>query len=435
MTVVMTIAGSVGRVARGVLGSVSWRAMPVAVRVLAAVLVTFLAVVVVHLIADVDTPSPVYEPLYNSVLVGSAVLCLARGVFGRSERVAWTLIGVALALWAGGNLYWQFALSELAEAPYPSVADALLARIPSRRLPRRRAAGAQADAAARCPAVARRHHRRADHGRDQRRGRLRRGARVDRRRHRCGGDQPRLSARRHDPARHRHRRHGGRPRPAGPQLAVLRRGHRRLRRHRLDLPPADRQGHLRPRHAARHRMALGHAADGPRRLAARGAQAVHRRRAAQHPRADRARARQPRAAGLRPLRAHQPARADPRQRRARGGAHPPLPDAPREPRQPRQHAPPGAHRRPDRAREPIRAAARARRRGGRAGVAPAADVRSRRLQELQRLVRASGGRHAAGEARLAPRRRRSPPTAAPTGSVATSSACSPRGRPAGRPSH
>ena len=83
----MTIAGSVARVARGVLGSVSWRAMPVAVRVLAAVLVAFLAVVVVQdLIAGVDTPSPVYEPLYNGVLVGSAVLCLARGVLGRSER-------------------------------------------------------------------------------------------------------------------------------------------------------------------------------------------------------------------------------------------------------------------------------------------------------------------------------------------------------------
>ena len=38
-----------------------------------------------------------------------------------------------------------------------------------------------------------------------------------------------------------------------------------------------------------------------------------------------------------------------------------------EPRQPRQHPPPGAHRRPHRARQPIRAAARARRRAGRAG--------------------------------------------------------------------
>ena len=60
---------------------------------------------------------------YNAVLVGSAVLCLARGALGRSERLAWTVIGVSLALWAGGNLYWQFALSDLAEAPYPSVAD------------------------------------------------------------------------------------------------------------------------------------------------------------------------------------------------------------------------------------------------------------------------------------------------------------------------
>ena len=34
---------------------------------------------------------PVYEMVYNAVLVGSAVLCVARGVLGRSERVAWTV--------------------------------------------------------------------------------------------------------------------------------------------------------------------------------------------------------------------------------------------------------------------------------------------------------------------------------------------------------
>ena len=65
-----------------------------------------------------------YETFYNGILVGSAVLCIARGVLGRGERVAWTVVGVSLALWAGGNLYWQFALSDLAEAPYPSIADA-----------------------------------------------------------------------------------------------------------------------------------------------------------------------------------------------------------------------------------------------------------------------------------------------------------------------
>ena len=34
-------------------------------------------------------------------------------------------MGVALALYAAGNIYWQLALSDLAAAPYPSLADAL----------------------------------------------------------------------------------------------------------------------------------------------------------------------------------------------------------------------------------------------------------------------------------------------------------------------
>jgi hypothetical protein len=32
----------------------------------------------------------VYQAIYNSVLVGSALLCLSRGVLGRGERLAWT---------------------------------------------------------------------------------------------------------------------------------------------------------------------------------------------------------------------------------------------------------------------------------------------------------------------------------------------------------
>jgi two-component system cell cycle response regulator len=120
------IVASAARAARGVLGVVSWRAMPVVVRVLFGVLVTFLMLVVIlDATPWLDVIRPVYEELYNTVLVGSAVLCVARGALGRGERVAWTVIGVALALWASGNLYWLSALSDLAEAPYPSVADAL----------------------------------------------------------------------------------------------------------------------------------------------------------------------------------------------------------------------------------------------------------------------------------------------------------------------
>jgi two-component system, cell cycle response regulator len=99
--------------------------MPVGVRVLFGILATFMLLVAIRDGTPwMEVIKPVFEGIYNSVLVGAAVLCVARGALGRSERVAWTVVGVALALWASGNLYWQFALSDLAEAPYPSVADA-----------------------------------------------------------------------------------------------------------------------------------------------------------------------------------------------------------------------------------------------------------------------------------------------------------------------
>jgi len=114
----------VARAFRAALGLVSWRAMPVAVRLLFAVLLGFVVLVaIMDATPWLDALNPVYEVFYNAVLVGSAVLCLARGALGRDERVAWTVIGASLALWATGNLYWQFALSDLEEAPYPSVAD------------------------------------------------------------------------------------------------------------------------------------------------------------------------------------------------------------------------------------------------------------------------------------------------------------------------
>ena len=112
------------RAGRRLLGGFSWREMPLAVRVLFGVLVGSLVLVVVHDGTSwLEALNPVYEYFYNGILVGSALLCLARGALDRDERVAWTVVGISLALWASGNIYWQLALSEAAEAPYPSVAD------------------------------------------------------------------------------------------------------------------------------------------------------------------------------------------------------------------------------------------------------------------------------------------------------------------------
>ena len=204
--------GTAARAGRRVLGGFSWREMPLAVRVLFGVLVGSLVIVVVHDGTSwLDALDPVYESVYNGILVGSAVLCLARGVLDRDERVAWTVVGVSLALWASGNIYWQLALSDVGRGAVSLRGRRLLARVPSRLLRRRPAACPKALAALGFPAVAGRHHRRADDGRDQRRGHLWGGARIHRWRHRRRGDEPGLSARRHDPAWPRDWRYGGGP--------------------------------------------------------------------------------------------------------------------------------------------------------------------------------------------------------------------------------
>jgi len=66
-----------------------------------------------------------YDVLYNGVLVGSAALCMVQAATRRRERVAWSFMGLALALWAGGDIYWTVAFTDVAEPPYPSLADAL----------------------------------------------------------------------------------------------------------------------------------------------------------------------------------------------------------------------------------------------------------------------------------------------------------------------
>ena len=245
------------------------------------------------------------------------------------------MIGVALALYAAGNIYWQFALVRRRRRAVPLGGRCLLALRLSVLLRRRRAAGPRADAAPGFAAVARRHRRRADHRRVS--AALVFGAlQVS-----TGGDPAAVATNLAYPLGdmillgQRHRRHGRRPQPPGPQLAVVRRRDRRLRRLRLHLPLQIAKEHLRRRHAARHRLARGRAAGGHRRLAARPCASAPPATSC------RASSRRPcsRSASLALLvydhfARRQPARRRPARRRARGGAHPPVADAPREPLQP-----------------------------------------------------------------------------------------------------
>jgi diguanylate cyclase (GGDEF)-like protein len=63
--------------------------------------------------------------IYDGVLIGCAVLCGLRVLARPEERLPWALLGIGLAVYAGGNVYWSLALANLDEAPFPSPADGL----------------------------------------------------------------------------------------------------------------------------------------------------------------------------------------------------------------------------------------------------------------------------------------------------------------------
>lgn len=61
--------------------------------------------------------------VYNALLGLAALLCLARAAAGGRERLAWGVLGVSIAVYTAGDLYWTLALADLDEPPYPSLAD------------------------------------------------------------------------------------------------------------------------------------------------------------------------------------------------------------------------------------------------------------------------------------------------------------------------
>lgn len=61
--------------------------------------------------------------VYDAVVLGAGVACLARAsAFGR-ERSAWILIGAAILVWGAAEVYWSVAIEGNPDAPYPSPAD------------------------------------------------------------------------------------------------------------------------------------------------------------------------------------------------------------------------------------------------------------------------------------------------------------------------
>src|SRR3712207_6452520 len=62
---------------------------------------------------------------YNVVLVGSGLLCVARGALVRRERAAWLVAGGGVVCWALGNVHYTVVLWDMDPIPIPSLSDVL----------------------------------------------------------------------------------------------------------------------------------------------------------------------------------------------------------------------------------------------------------------------------------------------------------------------
>ena len=61
--------------------------------------------------------------IYQAIEFVALLVCATRVVHRREQRVAWTLMTIALALWSLGDLIWSVWLEQMANPPVPSVAD------------------------------------------------------------------------------------------------------------------------------------------------------------------------------------------------------------------------------------------------------------------------------------------------------------------------
>jgi two-component system, cell cycle response regulator len=61
--------------------------------------------------------------VYDAVVLGAGLACLARASIYGNERKAWILLGLAILVWGAAEVYWSIAIEDNPNAPYPSPAD------------------------------------------------------------------------------------------------------------------------------------------------------------------------------------------------------------------------------------------------------------------------------------------------------------------------
>ena len=79
----------------------------------------------VHYLAE-DPGNRFYDIwLYNALILGGGLMCVARGLAVRRERLAWLVLGAGMLSWSAADLLWSLHYANQDAPPYPSVSDAL----------------------------------------------------------------------------------------------------------------------------------------------------------------------------------------------------------------------------------------------------------------------------------------------------------------------
>ena len=99
--------------------------VPRAVRLLRRALVALAGLAAAALVLGPAGVSAVArDVLVPAIAAGAATVVVSRALLVRRERAAWTLIALAVALFAAAYVYWSVDLRHQAAPPYPSIADA-----------------------------------------------------------------------------------------------------------------------------------------------------------------------------------------------------------------------------------------------------------------------------------------------------------------------
>src|SRR5690242_20239200 len=91
--------------------------------VLLATLLAFYAAVILWALGDASLQDAVGRWVYDAIVVGAALIVLARAARIEVERRAWLALGAGLLLWALGQAYYSVVLYYASPAPFPSPSD------------------------------------------------------------------------------------------------------------------------------------------------------------------------------------------------------------------------------------------------------------------------------------------------------------------------